>query len=80
MAAGCGGRDGRGSGADKVDDGGDESIFNWNKIPYTSFYIYILSKAQQRILLLYMYNMIYKYNDLKIIRLNSNFFNQIMFY
>ena len=35
------------------------------------FFTYILSKAQQIILLLYMYNMIYKYNDLKIIRLNS---------
>ena len=34
-------------------------------------FLYILSKAQQRILLLYMYNMIYKYNDLKILRLNS---------
>ena len=48
----------------------EASIFEWNKILYTSF-LYILSKAQQRILLLYMYNMIYKYNDLKIIRLNS---------
>ena len=47
------------------------SSFDWNKILYTSFFIYILSKAQQRILLLYMYNMIYNYNDLKIIRLNS---------
>ena len=56
------------------------SIFNWNYILYTSFFIYILSKAQQRTLLLYMYNMIYKYNDLKILRLNSKFFNQIMFY
>ena len=55
------------------------SIFNWNYILYTSF-LYILSKAQQRILLLYMYNMIYKYNDLEILRLNSIFFNQIMFY
>ena len=45
--------------------------FDWNKILYTSFFIYILSKAQQRIMLLYMYNMIYKYNDLKIIRLKS---------
>ena len=44
------------------------------------FFIYILSKAQQRILLLYMYNMIYKYNDLEILRLNSKKFNQIMFY
>ena len=43
-------------------------------------FLYILSKAQQRILLLYMYNMIYKYNDLEILRLNSKFFNQIMFY
>ena len=55
------------------------SIFDSNKILYTSFF-YILSKAQQRILLLYMYNMIYKYNDLKIIRLNSKKINQIMFY
>ena len=44
------------------------------------FFRYILSKAQQRILLLYMYNMIYKYNDLKTLRLNSKKFNQIMFY
>ena len=43
-------------------------------------FLYILSKAQQRILLLYMYNMIYKYNDLEILRLNSKKFNQIMFY
>ena len=42
--------------------------------------MYILSKAQQRILLLYMYDMIYKYDDLKIIRLNSKNLNQIMFY
>ena len=55
------------------------SIFDWNKILYTS-HIYILSKAQQRILLLYIYNMIYKYNDLKIIRLNSKNLSQIMFY
>ena len=55
------------------------SIFNWNYILYTSF-LYILSKAQQRILLLYLYNMIYKYNDLEILRLNSKKFNQIMFY
>ena len=38
---------------------------------YIHHFLYILSKAQQRILLLYMYNMLYKYNDLKIIRLNS---------
>ena len=38
---------------------------------YIHHFLYILSKAQQRILLLYMYNVIYKYNDLKIIRLNS---------
>ena len=44
------------------------------------FFTSILSKAQQRILLLYMYNMIYKYNDLKMIRLNSKKLNQIMFY
>ena len=31
-------------------------------------------------MLLYMYNMIYKYNDLEILRLNSKKFNQIMFY
>ena len=47
-----------------------------------SIYIIFLYtfKSQQRILLLYMYNMIYKYNDLRILRLNSKFFNQIMFY
>ena len=44
------------------------------------FFTYILSKAQERILLLYMYNMIYKYNDLEILRLNSKKYNQIMFY
>ena len=54
-------------------------ICDWNKILYTSF-LYILSKAKQRILLLYMYNMIYKYNDLEILRLNSKKINQIMFY
>ena len=43
-------------------------------------FLYILSKAQQRILLLYMYNMIYKYNDLEILRLNSKKINQIMLY
>ena len=47
---------------------------------YIHHFLYILSKAQQRILLLYMYNMIYKYNDLKILRLNSKKINQIMFY
>ena len=47
---------------------------------YIHHFLYILSKAQQRILLLYMYNMIYKYNDLEILRLNSKKFNQIMFY
>ena len=47
---------------------------------YIHHFLYILSKAQKRIMLLYMYNMIYKYNDLKIIRLNSKNLNQIMFY
>ena len=47
---------------------------------YIHHFLYILSKAQQRTLLLYMYNMIYKYNDLKILRLNSKKINQIMFY
>ena len=31
-------------------------------------------------LLLYMYNMIYKYNDLEILMLNSKKINEIMFY
>ena len=43
-------------------------------------FLYILSKAQQRIMLLYMYNKIYKYNDLEILRLTSKKINQIMFY
>ena len=47
---------------------------------YIHNFLYILSKAQQRIRLLYMYNMIYKYNDLKMIRLNSKNLNQILFY
>ena len=47
---------------------------------YIHHFLYILSKAQKRILLLYMYNMIYKYNDLEILWLNSKKFNQIMFY
>lgn len=47
---------------------------------YIHHFLYILSKAQQRILLLYMYNMIYKYNDLKIIRFEFKKLNEIMFY
>ena len=51
-------------------------FFGWDPFSigikfYIHHFLYILSKAQQRILLLYMYNMIYKYNDLIIIRLNS---------
>ena len=47
---------------------------------YIHHFLYILSKAQQIIVLLYIHNMIYKYNDLKIIRLNTKNLNQIMFY
>ena len=44
---------------------------------YIHHFLYILTKAQQRILLLYMYNMIYKYNDLEILRLNSIFLTKL---
>ena len=37
-------------------------------------------KNSRTSMLFYMYIMIYKYNDLKILRLNSKKINQIMFY
>ena len=46
------------------------SICDWNKILYTSFFIYTFKSITKNYAPLYVYNMIYKYNDLKIIRLN----------
>ena len=43
------------------------SIFDWNKILYTSF-LYILSKAQHPLYI----NMVYKWHDLRFIRLYSS--------
>ena len=47
------------------------SILDSNKILYTSFFIYTFKSTTKNSAPLYIYNMIYKYNDLKIIRLNS---------
>ena len=50
-------------------------IFDWNKILYTSFfYIYFQEHNKE---FCSLYNMIYKYNDLKIIRLNSIFLTKL---
>ena len=56
------------------------SICDSNKILYTSFFIYTFKSTTKNTAPLYVYNMIYKYNDLKIMRLNSKNLNQIMFY
>ena len=65
------------------------SICNSNKTLYPSFFIYTFKSTTKNYAPLYVYsmiflrgiyNMIYKYNDLKIIRLNSKKLNQIMFY
>ena len=43
-------------------------IFDWNKILYTSFFIYILSKAQHNLYI----NTVYKWHDLRFIRLYTS--------
>ena len=42
------------------------SICDWNKILYTSFFIYTFKSTTKTSAPLYVYNMIYKYNDLKV--------------